>query len=121
MPLDFTPSALEEINRRADRLGGKEALVLLYWDRDSMDTRRLANGQTEWYIAKPGFWQVELQPLSEFPLEIQKHPALHTVAGYAVLGEGKDKQPMTGRFTVDYRDGQFSVRPASHETGHDAD
>jgi hypothetical protein len=74
-----------------------------------MDLRRTPTGQTEWYVARPGFWEVAVQPLEEFPSETENHPALHTVAGYAVLAEDKDKVPVTGRFTLDFGDGEFKL------------
>jgi hypothetical protein len=114
MPLQFTPNALDEINRRAERLKGAKPIVIVYWERDSMNTRRTPTGQTEWYVERPGFWEVALQPLDEFPPEVRNNPALHTVAGYAVLGEDKNKVPITERFILDFANGQFSLHPPCH-------
>ena len=118
MPFEFTSSALEEIERRAQWLEGRKPIVLVYWERDSMDTRRTATGQSEWYAARPGFWEVALQPLEEFPSEVKNHPALHTVEGYAVLGQDQNKNPITGRFVLDFREGGFVLRASSNGSGN---
>jgi hypothetical protein len=121
MALDVTPRALEEIKHRAEWLEGRKPLVVVYWERDSMDLRRTPTGQTEWYVARPGFWEVAVQPLEEFPSETKTHPALHTVAGYAVLAEDKDKVPVTGRFTLDFGDGEFKLYPLPNGLSDHAD
>lgn len=121
MALEFTESALEEINRRAQVLEGKKPIVLVYWERDSMDTRRTATGQTEWYVARPGFWEVALQPFDEFPAEVQNHPALHTVAGYVVLGQDKEKVPLTGELTLDFGEGRFMLLSRPKGSSQNAD
>jgi hypothetical protein len=115
MPLEITTQALEELGRRAKWLEGRKPFVVVYWERDSMDSRRTATGQTEWYVAKPGYWEVLPQAFDDLPLELRTHVAVQNVADYPILVEGKTRMPLAGPVTLDFANGQFTVLGSEQE------